>query len=60
MSMSVTPKGCRASTTALITVGVAAMVPASPMPLTPRGLVGLGVTVESSRKFGTSAADGTQ
>src|SRR5204863_5779411 len=58
MSMSVTPKGCRASTMALITAGVEAMVPASPMPLTPIGLVGLGVTVCSSVRLGSSAAVG--
>ena len=45
MATSVTPSGARASTTALITAGAAPMVPASPMPLTPSGLVGLGVTV---------------
>ena len=41
MAMSVTPRPDSASTTALITAGAAPMVPASPMPLTPSGLVGL-------------------
>src|SRR4029450_10378667 len=60
MAMSVIPSGARASTMALMTVGVDTIVPASPMPLTPSGLVGLGVTVWSSLMFGTSAAEGTQ
>jgi hypothetical protein len=42
---SVIPIGRSASTTAFITAGVEAMVPASPMPFTPIGLVGDGVTV---------------
>ena len=46
--------------TAFITAGVDAMVPASPMPLTPIGLVGLGVTVWSRSNAGNSAADGTR
>ena len=45
---------------ALITAGVPAMVPASPMPFTPIGLVGLGVVVWSSVKLGSSAAEGTR
>src|ERR671918_2671559 len=44
MVMSVMPSGARASTMALTTVGVDTMVPASPIPFTPSGLVGLGVT----------------
>ena len=36
------PNGASASTMALMTVGVEPIVPASPMPLTPSGLVGLG------------------
>ena len=59
-SMSVMPKGDSASTMALMTAGAEPIVPASPMPFTPSGLVGLGVTVWSSLKLGTSAADGTQ
>ena len=43
--MSVIPIGRRASTTAFMTAGVEAMVPASPMPFTPIGLEGEGVTV---------------
>ena len=43
-----------------MTAGVAAIVPASPMPFTPSGFVGLGVTVWSSSKLGISAADGTR
>ncbi len=42
-----------------MTAGVEPIVPASPMPLTPSGLVGLGVTVWSSLKLGISAALGT-
>src|SRR5207245_2849022 len=45
MSMSRIPNGWRASMTAFMTAGVEAMVPASPMPFTPIGLVGLGVVV---------------
>ena len=60
MTTSVTPRGRRASTTALITAGVEAMVPASPTPLTPMGLNGVGVTVESSFMSMHSAADGTR
>src|SRR6266576_1558499 len=55
-----TPNVDKASTTAFITAGVAAIVPASPMPFTPIGFVGLGVTVSASSKFGNSAADGTR
>ena len=46
---SVTPRPDRASTMALITAGAAPIVPASPMPLTPSGFVGDGVTVWSER-----------
>ena len=42
MSMSVTPKGESASTTAFMTAAVEAIVPVSPTPLTPSGFVGLG------------------
>ena len=45
MVTSRTPMGVSASTTVFMTVGVDAIVPASPMPLTPIGFVGLGVTV---------------
>ena len=44
-SRSVTPRCERASMTAPTTAGGAAIVPASPIPLTPSGFVGLGVTV---------------
>ena len=47
MAMSRTPSWDRASTTALMTAGAAPMVPASPMPFTPRLFVGDGVTVWS-------------
>ncbi len=58
-STSVTPMWERASTTALMTAGGEAMVPASPMPFTPSGFVGLGVQVRWSSKFGSSGAPGT-
>ena len=48
MSMSVMPNGASASMTALMTAGVEAIAPVSPTPLTPSGLVGLGVSVRSS------------
>ena len=57
---SVTPRPDRASTMALITAGAAPIVPASPMPLTPSGLVGDGVTVWPSVSDGTSLAAGTR
>ncbi len=60
MSMSVMPRGPRASTTAFITAAAEPIVPASPMPFTPRGLVGLGVTVWSSVYEGASTAEGTR
>src|SRR4051812_14013197 len=60
MSMSRMPNGCSASMTAFMTAGVDAMVPASPMPFTPIGLVGLGVVVWSVMKLGDSAAVGTR
>ena len=59
MATSVTPSGRSASTIALMTAGVDPIVPASPMPFTPSGLVGLGVTVWSMTMAGTSAAAGT-
>jgi hypothetical protein len=60
MRTSVTPRGRRASTTALITAAAEPMVPASPIPFTPSWLLGLGVTVLSSSKLGRSGADGTR
>ena len=51
MSMiPVTPSGRSASSTALVTAGVAAIVPASPTPLTPSELTGDGVSVRSVSK----------
>jgi len=58
MSTCVMPSGVRASVMALITAALAAMVPASPMPLTPRSLTGVGVTVLSSVMVGISFAVG--
>ena len=57
---SVMPWGRRASTTAFMTAGVEAMVPASPMPFTPMGLVPDGVTVWSNFMSMHSAAEGTR
>ena len=45
--------------TALVTAAEAAIVPASPMPLTPSELTGYGVSVRSSSNDGTSAALGS-
>ena len=42
--------------TALCTAGVAPIVPASPMPLTPSGFTVVGVSIASSSKDGSSAA----
>ena len=58
--MSVTPRWERASTTAFITAAPDAIVPVSPTPFTPSGLVGLGVSVRSSSNDGSSTADGTR
>ena len=57
--MSFTPNGRSASTTALTTAGVDAIVPASPTPLTPSGLVVDGVSVRSVVNDGRSAAEGS-
>src|SRR4028119_684636 len=54
MSMWVTPRWPKASITALITAGWAAMAPDSPIPFTPIGLVGEGVSVRSRIMFGIS------
>ena len=48
-----------ASTTALTTAGVEPIVAASPMPLAPSGLNGVGVTVGSVPNDGKSSARGT-
>ena len=53
-SISVTPSGARASTTAFTTAGGAAIVPASPMPFTPIGFVVEGVVVRQGRGLKTS------
>ncbi|HEX8157985.1 MAG TPA: hypothetical protein VF526_11420 [Solirubrobacteraceae bacterium] len=45
--------------TALTTTGVAAIVPASPMPLTPSEFAGDFVSVRSVTKLGTSFAVGS-
>ena len=45
--------------TALVTAGEAAIVPASPTPLTPSVLTGDGVSVRSVSNDGTSAALGS-
>src|SRR5262249_44428467 len=58
--MSLIPSGRSASTIALTTAGVEAIVPASPTPLTPSGLVVEGVSVRSVTYDGRSAADGTR
>ena len=59
MSMYVTPSWRSASMTALTIAGVAAIVPASPMPLTPSEFDGDGVSVRSSSKLGISFAVGS-
>ena len=60
MWMSLTPRGRSASTTALTTAGVEAMVPASPTPLAPSGCVVAGVSVRSVMTSGRSAALGSR
>ena len=57
---SLMPHGRSASTIALTTAGVEAMVPASPTPLTPSGLVVDRLTVRSVVKLGRSAAEGSR
>jgi len=59
MSMYVMPSWRSASMTALTTAGVAAIVPASPMPLTPSEFDGDGVTVRSVSNTGSSPAVGS-
>jgi hypothetical protein len=58
MSMWVTPRWARASTTAFCTAGVAPTVPDSPIPLAPNGFSGVGVWVRMVSKAGRSAALG--
>ena len=55
MSRWRTPRWASASTTAFCTAGGAPMVPDSAMPLTPRGLLGDGVTVLRHSNDGRSA-----
>ena len=59
MSMNEMPSWRSASMTALTTTGVAAIVPASPMPLTPSEFAGDFVSVRSVTKLGTSFAVGS-
>src|SRR5215471_13707940 len=59
MSRCATPNGARASSTACTMVGGAPMVPLSPIPFTPIGLVGEGVSWNCERMFGTRSARGT-
>ena len=58
MSTWVTPRWARASTTAFWTAGVDPTVPDSPIPLTPNGFSGVGVSVRMVSKAGRSAALG--
>ena len=58
MSRYVTPSWRSASMTALTIAGVAAIVPASPMPLTPSEFDGDFVSVRSVSYDGSSAAVG--
>src|SRR3546814_4525184 len=60
MSMSRTPSGARASSTALITAGGAPMAPASPQPFTPSGLVAQRVGLMANPTRGRSSARGRQ
>ena len=53
-----TLNGSSASSTALYTVHVDEIVPASPMPFTPSGWCGDGVTVESTSISGSMSARG--
>src|SRR5207302_5627574 len=57
MSMCRTPRCATASMTAFWMAGVAPMVPASPMPLTPSGFTVVGVSLEMSSKLGRSGAE---
>jgi ferredoxin-NADP reductase len=55
-SMWRTPRCATASMIAFCTAGVAPIVPASPRPLAPSGLRGVGVWLSASSKLGSSAA----
>src|SRR6266496_3338247 len=56
MSMWRTPRWLTASMTAFCAAGAAPIVPASPIPLAPSGLMPVGVSLASSSKLGSSAA----
>ncbi len=58
MSMWRTPRCATASTTAFWTAGVEPIVAYSPIPFTPSGLLGVGVSVCEVSKLGSSAALG--
>ncbi len=60
MSMCLTPRWDRASTTALAMAGVAPTVADSPTPLAPKGWCGDGVTVFPVSHAGVSIAVGTR
>src|SRR6266571_3561958 len=56
MSMWRMPRWLTASMTEFCVAGVAPIVPASPMPFAPSGLMMAGVSLLSSSKLGSSAA----
>lgn len=58
IATSVTPRWRSASSTPLTMAGVAAMVPASPTPLTPNGFDVAGVQAVAVEKLGRSPAEG--
>ena len=58
MSRWRTPRCASASITAFCTAGTEPIVPASPIPLAPRGFNGVGVSVVEVSKLGNSAALG--
>jgi hypothetical protein len=59
MSTCVTPNGASASIAAFTTAGQAPMVPASPAPLMPRGLVAQGMLLKRISIGGMSWARGS-
>jgi hypothetical protein len=58
MSMCRTPRCATASMTAFWTAGVAPIVPASPMPLTPSGFTVVGVSLPAARSWAARRGDG--
>src|SRR5262249_38569237 len=58
MSTVRTLSGRRASTTALCTAGVEPIVPDSPIPLAPRALAGVGVSISTTSQSGSSEEAG--